>query len=188
MKFGKLRKVTGFWKNLFFMGNVCKMRKALILYLAGEGIRADLCDGLVVFDYASQRFIVGFDEMDGYAECCLCSRYESEDYKQMEDDDKAFMAARINSDENVHAVVQVFEEYLIVQSSFCFSSKQMMLDLFCLYFQDLAGKISAAKDEISDYEPSKPAKRIGFYIDDNENSNTKQTNEVAAREKISIKN
>lgn len=38
MKIGNLRKTTGVWKSLFFMGNVCKMRQALISYLLEEGV------------------------------------------------------------------------------------------------------------------------------------------------------
>ena len=35
--------ITGFWSKFSFVGNVSKMRKALVEYLTDEGIKCDLC-------------------------------------------------------------------------------------------------------------------------------------------------
>ncbi len=50
MKTGRLRKATSFWKSLFFMGNICKMRKSMMNYLTEEGLKCDLVDGDIVFE------------------------------------------------------------------------------------------------------------------------------------------
>ena len=52
----RLRKVTGFWKSLFFMGNVCKMRKSLIAYLQEEGLECEVKNGHIQFVYNDNTF------------------------------------------------------------------------------------------------------------------------------------
>ena len=60
MRIANLRKVTGFWKNLTFTGNVCKMRSVLNEYLKGEGLKSEITDGLVLFEFDDSHFNANF--------------------------------------------------------------------------------------------------------------------------------
>ena len=52
MKSGRLRKVVSFWKSMFFMGNVYKMRKSLMEYLREEGLDCEVKDGEILIKYS----------------------------------------------------------------------------------------------------------------------------------------
>ena len=56
MKTGRLRQMNGFWRSLSFIGNECKMRNALMEYLKEEGLKCQLEDGIVIFDYNESHY------------------------------------------------------------------------------------------------------------------------------------
>ena len=69
MKIGKLRQVNGFWNNLTFTGNMCRMRSALTNYLSEEGLKSRIEDGLVLFEFDDNHFCASFCMDEGYPEC-----------------------------------------------------------------------------------------------------------------------
>ena len=77
MKIGKLRQVNGFWNNLTFTGNMCRMRSALTNYLSEEGLKSRIEDGLVLFEFDDNHFCASFCMDEGYPECEIT--YEVED-------------------------------------------------------------------------------------------------------------
>ena len=96
MKTGKLRKVTGFWKSLFFMGNVCKIRKCLMGYLGEEGLKCEFVDGEIIFEYNYCHFTISFVVNDGFSECHISYRCDDDDYEKLN------MAREENSCQCIH--------------------------------------------------------------------------------------
>ena len=56
----KIKKYDWFLEKPVFMGNVCRMRRALVAYLEEGGIKAKVEDGLVEFEYDQCTFSVDF--------------------------------------------------------------------------------------------------------------------------------
>lgn len=165
MRIANLRKVTGFWKNLTFTGNVCKMRSVLNEYLKEEGLKSEITDGLVLFEFEDSHFNANFRINEGYSECEITYEVEDEDYEALEIRDKTFISDRVNTDLENHCTVYTFNDSIKLSSSFYFTSKQMMLDLFRRHFMDLTHSldmtIDIVKNKIDEHKERK-SRRIGF--------------------------
>lgn len=168
MKTGRLRKATSFWKSLFFMGNICKMRKSMMNYLTEEGLKCDLVDGDIVFEFNDCHFCTSFNLSDDYAECTICYRCEDDDYEKLDMNDKTFMADGVNTDMENHATVYAFNDSILVATSFYFTNENMMIDLFSKHFEELTSSIDEAIDIVcAKMEDQKKvqSRRIGFNVD-----------------------
>lgn len=178
-----LRKVNGFWKSLFFMGNICKMRKALMEYLHQEGISAGMKDGDVMFEYNDLTFTAEFRLIDGYAECTV-EYYSEEGYRMLDANQKANITNKINSAEENHAIVLSFDEGYCVKTSFYFTSRRMMLDLFCKHFEELNVLMDDMIENIGKCSRSRRrhSRVIGFVIEPEAESEEQTENaHVAAK-------
>ncbi len=167
MKTGRLRKLAGFWKECFFMGNVCKMRKALMRYLQEEGVKCELSDGEIAFDYSNGSFCASFGVVDGMGECCVVFQCEDEDYAKLDPKDKALMADRVNIGLYNHATVYAEEDVFTVKTSFYFTNRKRMINLFTLHFDELNQSVSCAVEELLrmiDENKKNQERRIGFHI------------------------
>lgn len=168
MKTGKLRRTTGFWKSLFFVGNQCKMRKALMDFLHEEGLKCELEDGVVFFDFNENHYYAEFNLLDDYAECVISYDCSDENYEALEMLDKTFIADKVNTDKLNHCIVLAFNDNLKVQTSFYFMNKRMLLDLFSLHFEELTDSVELAVEIACDkMEQHKTyrSRRIGFNVE-----------------------
>lgn len=168
MKTGRLRKATSFWKSLFFMGNICKMRKSMMNYLTEEGLKCELVDGDIVFEFNDCHFCTSFILSNDYTECIISYRCEDDDYEKLDMNDKTFMADKVNTDMENHATVYAFNDSIQVTTSFYFTSENMMIDLFSKHFEELTANIDEAIDIVcAKMEEQKKVqnRRIGFNVD-----------------------
>lgn len=177
VRVGKLRKMTGFWKGLFFMGNQCKMRKALMKYLHEEGLKCKLEDGIVIFEFNECNFIAEFNIHEGYAECEISYCCGDNDYEALDIQDKTFTADKVNTDKENHCIVLAFNDNLKLRTSFYFTNKRMMLDLFSQHFEELTDSLETALDIVCEKIERQKAyknRRIGF----NANSSNPPSNDT----------
>lgn len=185
MKTGRLRKATSFWKSLFFMGNICKMRKSMMNYLTEEGLKCELVDGDIVFEFNDCHFCTSFILSNDYTECIISYRCEDDDYEKLDMNDKTFMADKVNTDMENHATVYAFNDSIQVTTSFYFTSENMMIDLFSKHFEELTANIDEAIDIVcAKMEEQKKVqnRRIGFNVDSyKEEEMELDINQVAAK-------
>ncbi len=185
-----LSKVTGFWDGFSFVKNVKKMREALIEYFKEEGIACEIKDGSLLFEYDECHYTVNFAAGDDYAECGIIYSIEDEAYTALELGDKTFIAAKTNNEVDNHAIVYVYNESIKLASTFYFTSKKMMLELFIKHFNELREctatvieltleHINSAQDAAED--ANRP-KRVGFCVSEqNENVNGNDVAVVAKK-------
>lgn len=185
MKTGRLRKATSFWKSLFFMGNICKMRKSMMNYLTEEGLKCELVDGDIVFEFNDCHFCTSFILSNDYTECIISYRCEDDDYEKLDMNDKTFMADKVNTDMENHATVYAFNDSIQVTTSFYFTSENMMIDLFSKHFEELTANIDEAIDIVcAKMEEQKKVqnRRIGFNVDSYKEEEIElDINQVAAK-------
>ncbi len=168
MKSGRLRKVASFWKSLFFMGNVYKMRKSLMSYLQEEGIKCEIKDGEIIMEFNESYFSCVINECEGYNECSIMYQCQDEGYSKLDLQDKTFMADKVNTDIENHATVYTYDEIFRVKTSFYFTSKQMLLNLFASHFEELVNSINESIDILqSKIEEHKnyQTRKIGFNVE-----------------------
>ena len=165
--------MTGFWKSLSFIGNHCKMRNALMKFLHEEGLKCKLEDGIVIFEYNECNFIAEFNIQEDYAECeisyCSCA----DDYGALDIKDKTFIADKVNTDKENHCVVLAYNDKLKLRTSFYFTNKRMMLDLFSIHFEELTDSLESTLEIACDKIECQKAyknRRIGFNVDSNDSS------------------
>lgn len=173
MRVSRLRRMTGFWKSLSFIGNHCKMRNALMKFLHEEGLKCKLEDGIVIFEYNECNFIAEFNIQEDYAECeisyCSCA----DDYGALDIKDKTFIADKVNTDKENHCVVLAYNDKLKLRTSFYFTNKRMMLDLFSIHFEELTDSLESTFEIACDKIECQKAyknRRIGFNVDSNDSS------------------
>ena len=167
MKTGKLRKVTSFWRKLFFMSNVCKMRKSLMEYLQEEGLKCELSDGEIAFEFNDCQFSASIDARQDYGECFIYYEYTDEDYEKLDMDDKTFVADKVKTDFENHATVLAFNDSITVYTSFYFTNENMMLNLFSNHFKEMTESVDKTTDIISSkvkIQKNRYSRKIGFNI------------------------
>jgi len=165
MKIGKLRKATGFWRSLSFMGNVSKMRRALLAYFEEEGIQGKVDDGLVVFEFDECVFYADFEVREGYAECTLHYSGTSESYESLDKDSKAFIADKVNIEQENHTVAYAYNDRFALKTYFFFTNKEMMFDLFRLHFLELTESLNLTNEIMGDFIEEYQARnhKVGFH-------------------------
>lgn len=109
-----IRKPVGFWKSLFFMNDVRKMRKAIIQYLQEEGIECHVEEGDLVFIYNDCSLTVEIEESDDsdYMELTILYTLDDEKYESLALSDKTLIAAQTNNETENHAVALAYNDNL----------------------------------------------------------------------------
>ena len=172
--------LSGFFGG--FTSNITKLRKAIISYFTSEGIEYKIKDGELLFWFNDNVYTMVFGAGNGYAECAIVYECGADEYVALEQHDKTFIADKVNTDLENHATVYAFNDSFKVVSTFYFTSKSMLIDLFIKHFNELNEAVQLAFDIIGDMvtsadEAEKP-KKIGFCVpEQNENTNG---NDVAA--------
>lgn len=168
MKKGRLSKMNGFWRSLSFICNEGKMRSELMEYLQGEGLKCQLEDGIVIFDYNESHYSTHFQVHDGFAECEICYEMGAEEYGALELQDKTFIADKTNTEVNNHCKVLAFDDSLRIETSFYFTNKRMMINLFSQHFDELNESLNVAMDiacEKVDAHKANKSRCIGFLAE-----------------------
>jgi len=183
MRISSLHKGSGFWNHFTFMGNVCKMRTELSSYLNNEGVECKIEDGLCIFKYDDYNFVASIDLHKEYAECKIEFQCEDEDYEKLDIDEKTFIADKVNTDLENHCIALSFNDSVKSVTSFYFTSKSMMFELFSQHFKELTETtdlmLSLVKDKIDDFKENQ-GHRIGFYSNSSETNHQKDS-QVAAK-------
>lgn len=154
-------------------------------YLQKEGLKCELSDGDVIFEFNESRFNVSLATEEQYAECTITYRCADEDYERLELDDKTFIADKVNTDMENHATVFTFNDSIQVTTSFYFTSSDMLINLFAKHFEELTQSIDEALDIASDkIEENKKTlgRHIGFISEVNHQQESEtNTMQVAAK-------
>lgn len=176
------RTVISFWKRMSFKHNINKMRQAVVNYLKGEGIQADMKDGAIQVRFEDFYYMVEFDLEDEYPRCDITFRVKDEDYVALELSRKTFIADKANTDEWRLSTVKAFNETLVIDTQFYFVNKDMLLSLFYTYFTDLKATVDDVgelfRNELEKNEEKKEKRPIGFTA--NVAASKKVVTEVAA--------
>lgn len=185
MKTGRLRKATSFWKSFFFMGNVCKMRNALMSYLQEEGLKCEIADGEIMFKFNDSHFTTVLTSNGEIGECTICFECEDDEYEKLDQKEKTYMADKVNIDMDNHATVFAYSGSFEVKASFYFTNKEMLINLFSAHFEDLTESVGEAlsivKDQIKIQRQTR-GRRIGFNTDSCQmNNNAPDEMQVAAK-------
>ena len=173
-------KFSGFFGG--FTSNISKLRKVAMDYFASEGIACEIKDGDLFFQFNDSVYTLLFGIGNEYAECEIVYECTAEEYVNLEQHDKTFLADKVNTELENHATVYAFNDSFKVTSTFYFTSKKMLVDLFIKHFNELNESVQLAFDIIGDMvtsadEAEKP-KKIGFCVpEQNEKTNG---NDVAA--------
>lgn len=175
---------TGLLGGLSFTGNISKLRKAIMGYLASEGIACEIKDGDLLLQFNDSVYTLLFGAGNGYAECAIVYECGADEYVALEQHDKTFLADKVNTELVNHATVYAFNDSFKVTSTFYFTSKSMLIDLFVKHFNELNESVGMALEIICDKttgnaeEEAEKPKKIGFCVpEQNESVNG---NNVAA--------
>ena len=177
------RTIIPFWKRMSFRHNINKIRQAVVSYLKGEGIQAEVKDGMVQVKFEDFYYTVEFDLEDDYPRCDLTFQVKDEDYAALELSRKTFIADKANTDECRLSTVKAFNGTLVIDAHFYFSDRDMLLSLFYTYFTDLKATVDDVgelfRNEWEESSEEKKEKRpIGFVT--NPAASKKEVTEVAA--------
>ena len=173
---------SGLLSGLSFTGNISKLRKVIMEYFESEGIACEIKDGDLFFQFNDSVYTLLFGIGNEYAECAIVYECAAEEYVNLEQHDKTFLADKVNIELENHATVYAFNDSFKVTSTFYFTSKKMLVDLFIKHFNELNESVRLAFDIIGDMatsadEAEKP-KKIGFCVP--EQSENAKGNDVAA--------
>ena len=159
---------SGLLSGLSFTGNISKLRKVIMEYFESEGIACEIKDGDLFFQFNDSVYTLLFGIGNEYAECAIFYECAAEEYVNLEQHDKTFLADKVNTELENHATVYAFNDSFKVTSTFYFTSKKMLVDLFVKHFNELNESVGMALDIIRDKiaettEDEKP-KQIGFCV------------------------
>jgi len=138
----KLSTPKSTWKKMFFMGNTSKMRKALMNYLSEEGLKNELIDGIVHFEYNDIPYETMFDTYDDWAECIVSFKYASEEYETFDGKDKTFIGDKMNMMEENHTTTIAYADAVSIETRFYFSNERMLLTLFAEHMNELSEAVN----------------------------------------------
>ncbi len=154
-------------------------------YLEEEGIKCELVDGCIVFEFHDMSFNASFVVNDGYAECTVSYRCQDEDYEKLSMEVKTYMADKVNTDTENHATVWAYNDSFQVSTSFYFTSKRMMIGLFSKHFEELTESLDETIDIVCyKIEEQKKVKKhqIGFHAESEQREDpVSDPNKVAAK-------
>ena len=160
-------KFSGFFGG--FTSNISKLRKVAMDYFASEGIACEIKDGDLFFQFNDSVYTLLFGIGNEYAECEIVYECTAEEYVNLEQHDKTFLADKVNTELENHATVYAFNDSFKVTSTFYFTSKKMLVDLFIKHFNELNESVGMALDIVRDkiaetVEIEDKPKQIGFCV------------------------
>lgn len=97
--------------------------------------------------------------------------------------DKTFIADKVNTEHENHAMVYTFNDSFVIHTYFYFCNKQMMLELFRAHFHDMTESLDLTINIVTDKieEKKHRTRRIGFFTQAEEQNNSESNAlEVAA--------
>ena len=137
----------------------------MMSYLQEEGLKCEVSGGDVIFEYKDCFFNVHINLNDGFGECSIVFECEDEEYEKLDQEKKAFMADKVNVDTDNHATIIAYQSSFEAKTSFYFTNKGMLLNLFSSHFEELTDSVCEAIDivgtEIEEQKQSS-GRRIGF--------------------------
>ena len=160
--------LSGFFGG--FTSNIGKLRKAAMDYFASEGIACEIKDGELLFKFNDSIYTLQLGTGDDYAECAIVYECEAEEYVALDITDKTFIADKVNTDLFNHATVYAYNDSIKIDSTFYFTSKKMLVELFIKHFNELNESVGMALEIISDKiaseaeEEAEKPKKIGFCV------------------------
>lgn len=167
-------KISDLFNNFSFTGNIRNIRKALMEYFTEEGIKCEIKDGTLLFEYDEDLFVANFAEGEDCAECGLVYTMDSEEYAALDTSEKTFIAAKVNNELENHAPLYVRNESIKVFTTFYFTDKKMLIAHFLKHFNEMLETINAAlkliresleeMQELAEEKENKKPQQIGFYI------------------------
>ena len=182
--------IVSFWEKLSFKRNISKVRQAVIDYLKGEGVQAEMKDGMVVVLLENYYYSIDFDLEGDYPRCDIFFKMESDEYAALELSCKTYIADRANTDQHRLSTVKAFNDSVIIDTHFYFKGRNMLLSLFYDYFVDLKETVNAVIglliDELQEKrekEEKKEKRPIGF-VTNSAASKKKEVAEVAAYKQV----
>ncbi len=149
MSICKFNKVNGFWESMSFTQNPFKMRMALSDYLFKEGLKCSIEDGLCYIEYEEHQYKAIFSPHNNFAECLILLQIENDDYDSLDLSDKTYIADKVNVDLTNHCKVYAFNNGIKINTSFYFTNKKMMLDLFGEHFAEMTETIDLTTEIVN---------------------------------------
>ena len=149
MSICKFNQVKGFWKSMSFTRNPFKMRMVLLDFLFKEGLKCNIEDGLCYIEYEKHQYKVSFCQHNNYAECIILFDEDIDDYNSLGISDKTYIADKANTDLENHCKVYAFNNGIKINTSFYFTNKKMMLDLFGEHFAEMTETIDLTTEIVN---------------------------------------
>ena len=150
MSICKFNKVNGFWESMSFTQNPFKMRIALSDFLFKEGLKCSIEDGLCYIEYEGHQYKAILSPHNNFAECIILLQIENEDYNSLDLSDKTYIADKVNTDLANHCKVYAFNDSIKVTTSFYYTNKKMLLDLFSEHFAEMTETIDLTTEIVND--------------------------------------
>lgn len=176
--------ISRIFSGFSFVSNVSKMRKAAMDYFKSEGITCEVKDGELLFWFKDNVYTLQLAAGSDYAECAIVYECNADEYIALDLDDKTFIADKVNTDLYNHATVYAYSDSIKIDSTFYFTSKKMLLELFIKHFNELNEAVAMAMDIVCDRiaddrtDVSEKPRQIGFCVQE---SDTNDDTQVAAR-------
>ena len=151
-------------------------------YLHEEGLKCKLEDGIVIFEFNECNFIAEFTIHERYAECEISYCCVDDEFEALDISDKTFIADKTNTFKENHCLAVAYNDVLKLRTSFYFTGKRMMLELFSRHFEELTDSIDTAVEiacEKIEHHKTHKNRKIGFNIGSN-NSSPKEVESVQA--------
>lgn len=163
-----MNRAVSMWKKLFFRNNIGRIRKTVVDYLKGEGLKVQIESGLIFVELDECYYTVDFDLEGEYPKCGIEFRIKSEEYEALELSQKTFVADKVNTDDELHSVVKAFNDEIMVVTHFYFNNKEMLLSLFYEHFTDLKDTVDEMSlhlmNVVEENRQKQQRRPIGFTI------------------------
>lgn len=126
-----------FFKGQNYLKDENGMQKTLIAFFKEKGIRFEICEKFLEFEYKDQIYRAVFELGENYPCCGLFVGISDMSYVSLDASAKSVVINRYNQgyDEGVRLTAQ--DRCISLESQFYFSDKQMMLDLFTSHLDEM---------------------------------------------------
>ena len=98
-----------------FTSNIGKLRKVAIDYFKSEGIKCEVKDGELLFQFKDNVYTLQLCEGDDYAECGIVYECSADEYAALSTEDKTFIADKVNTDLYNHATVYAYNDSRLLE-------------------------------------------------------------------------
>ena len=122
-----------------------------------------------------------FSPHNNYAECIILFDEDNDDYNSLGISDKTYIADKANTDLENHCKVCAFNNGIKINTSFYFTNKKMMLELFSEHFSEMTETVDLTTEIVNDSiveHKENSCRKIGFTTS---SSDSKSEVKVAAK-------